>query len=115
MSDQPIVLNAADEKPTNTSCEVKIKFTPTINGIKQKAEYRWILKRVSDLQGRPAEIRCPYCQGPIRLHFKGAGKKWVDDHFEHLGERAGTSDRTTCVVGEGFKGGEYKRSTKPVE
>ena len=94
-------------KPSKTSCEVKRKFAA--DG--KTKEYRWTLTRVSDIPGRPGDVRCPYCHGPIRLHFKGDGDKVVEDHFEHLGE----GDTYHCRAGHRFPGGEHRMSLTPVE
>lgn len=107
MSPEPEAQENTNLKPTKTRCEVKRKFDVGNN----KKEYRWVLMAVSDIPGRPGDIRCPYCLGPIRLHFKGTGSKVVEDHFEHRAQ----GDRYNCRAGNGFKGGEHKMSLKPVE
>ena len=104
----------ADQKPTKTSCEVKLKFEVEVDGVKRK-ESQWKLRKVSSLKGKPVDIRCPYCHGPILLAFEGTGARTADDHFEHLGKKVGTTDRITCKAGEAFKGGENQMSIKLIE
>ncbi len=116
MSQEPESRENLDQKPTKVSCEVKIKRIKLVDGVKtDKYEYQWTLKRISDIPGKPKDVRCPYCHGPIRLAFQGRGHNSKMDHFEHLGEKAGTTDRKTCLAGEGFEGGEHQMSSKLVE
>lgn len=94
------------ENPTKTICEIKRKFE--VEG--GKREYRWVLIKVSDIPGRPTDIRCPYCHGSIHLEFEqnDSGHR---DHFEHNAN----GGRYHCRAGNGFpKGGEHKMSSKPV-
>ena len=108
--------------PTNTSCDFKKETKWKVEGVK-RTEIKWDLTKVTDLRfvntsnkkNEPRKIRCPYCFGPIKLHFKGKGKKVVVDHFEHLGEKVGTSDRYTCRVGEGFEGNDHKMSIQRID
>ena len=106
MSQEPGSQENFDQKPTKISCEVKRKFE-----VGNRREYRWTRMNVSEIPGRPGEIRCPYCHGPVRLHFEGTGDKTVGDHFEHRK----THDRKNCKAGSSFKGSEHKMSLDPVE
>ena len=116
MSQESMSQESFDEQPTKLSCEVKVKRIVLVDGKKtDKHEYQWVLKRISDIPGKPKDVRCPYCHGPIRLAFQGRGLNSKADHFEHLGEKAGTTDRRTCRAGEGFQGGEHLMSSKRVE
>jgi hypothetical protein len=113
-----------EEELSKAKCEVKTKNIYADGG------FEWMTKPVSNLKepyqnkaelkrkGKPLEIRCPHCKGPIRLEFQGAkkGKHSKPDHFEHLGESAGASDRRTCRSGVDFPvGGVHQLSIKPVE
>jgi len=80
-----------------------------------KVDGAWVPRHVSDLKGEPVVMRCPYCHGPIRLHFKGVADKTTEDHWQHLGKRAKTTDRYTCRAGEAFDGAGHMMSVKPVQ
>lgn len=108
--------------PTNTSCDFRKETKRIVEGVKRTEVY-WELTKVSDLRfvdtsnkkNTPRKVRCPYCFGPIKIHFKGNGKRVVEDHFEHLGEKVGTPDRYTCRAGEGFEGNEHKMSVQRID
>ena len=103
------------DKITNTICELKSPNEKLDNsGSSDHRDYEWVSKNVSSLKGRPVDIRCPHCLGPIRLHFRGEGHRVIEDHFEHLGKRAGTTDRYTCRAGSGFKG-THQESLHPIK
>lgn len=74
----------------------------------KKKEYRWTEIRVSFLQ-KGAEVRCLYCKGAVRLHFKQK-EDGVEDHCEHKSRQ----DSEGCRGGHYFLG-EHRESLKPVE
>lgn len=70
------------------TCEVLTPFI--LNGVRVM---KWTRKPVVHVDGsRP--VRCPYCQGEIRIH-KNRVPGGPQDHFEHM--RAEDSRR--CVAG----------------
>ncbi len=124
MNQEPESQECIVEDITKTSCHFKNKHYVIVDGkASGKCWYQWDIWKVSDLKekkiskakNRPPEIRCPHCHGPIKLHFKGTGKKWKEDHFEHLGKKVGATDRATCKAGEAFEGGEHQMSIRSVE
>ena len=102
------------ESICKSSCEVKMDFEVEVDGVTRR-ESRWVLRPVTELTDKPTDIRCPYCLGPVRLHFKGIADKTTETHFEHLGKRAKTTDRYTCRAGEAYDGAPHMMSVKQVK
>jgi len=118
----------SEEELSKTICEVKSKRK--LGNTWVKGDFIWVKKPVSDLKGhfdrmkdqskkdKQLEVRCPHCHGPIRLAFQdlNKGKHSKPDHFEHIGEKVGATDRLTCRAGDDFPvGGEHKMSIRPIE
>jgi len=104
---------APAEPICKTSSEVKREVEVEVAGVIRR-EWRWTLRPVAELTDKPTEIRCPYCLGPVRLHFKGIADKPTETHYEHLGKRAKTTDRYTCRAGEAYDGAPHMMSVKPL-
>lgn len=99
---------------SKASCEVKIECDAEVDGVMTRVS-RWTTRNVSELKGEPVVMRCPYCHGPIRLHFKGIADRTTEDHWQHLGKRAKTTDRYSCRAGEAYDGAPHMMSVKPVQ
>lgn len=70
------------------TCE---EFVPFIeNGVRTM---KWARKRVIYVDGS-REVRCPYCQGEIRIH-RNRVAGGPQDHFEHLH----AEDSRRCIAG----------------
>jgi len=82
-------------------CEVKCAFVR--EGVRS---LEWILKPVAHSGGRP--VRCPYCQGEIRLHWNRIAHG-PQDHFEHTRRE----DSEGCRAGVYFDG-ESRPSDRPI-
>ena len=92
-----------EAQDTMTVCETKRLFK--VDGVK---EYRWVQANVSDLPKR-TEVRCAYCHGEVRLHFKKQAHG-TQDHCEHRAHQ----DSVFCKGGHFFEG-EHRESENPVK
>jgi len=88
-----------------TRCEQRRQFV--INDV---TEWRWKDVSVPEaIMGAPAQIRCSYCHGEVRIHRQQV-PHGPQDHVEHLSRQ----DSEFCEGGSYFTG-EHRRSTRPVE
>ena len=107
MSQEPVTQDQTQETPqdqdTMTVCAIKRKFL--VDGEKV---YKWVEAKVSDIP-RAAEVRCLYCKGAVRLHFKKQAHGTAD-HCEHKTRQ----DSVNCRGGHFFEG-EHRESKNPVQ
>lgn len=72
-----------------------------------KKEWKWVEARVADLL-KGSEVRCLYCKGAVRLHFKQK-VDGVIDHCEHRSRK----DSEHCRGGHYFEG-DHRESLNPI-